>query len=189
MLDGSWAVRRGGEEEREEDERGRLMESSVCCWGSAGRCHRRHKQKRGADTSPTSRGYVLVPRVALKPGMEPCQAVSPGLQVEDFLRQVAGALEQHPDLQGHKVAGEAAGGGHEGLPSQVQRCGTHSQEQVHGALCSASPRPGDEQGAAVLRPPRSPRHLRQRARVSGDHYSQHPPRGVDKGDTGTSSAH
>lgn len=58
--------------------------------------------------------------------------------MEDLLREVAGSLEQHPNLQGCQVVGEAAGSGHEGLAGEVQRSSAQSQEQVHGTLCSPS---------------------------------------------------
>jgi len=121
----------------------------------------------------------------LAPGGSLPHAGSPGLEVEDLLGQVAGALKQHPDLQGHKVGGEAAGGGREGLPGEVQRCGTQSQEQVEGLLCSPSPGLGDEQGGGVARSPRFLRHLRQRGGGQQRLLSSAPTqcRGVEQEDT------
>lgn len=158
------------------------MESSVCCQGTEEHCHRVGVETRSRSPHNTWRLLCTGPQGGPRsPGDNHPHAGSPGLEVEDLLGQVADALEQCPDLQDHKVEGEAAGGGHEGLPSEVQRCGAQSQEQVRGTLRSPSPGFGDEQGGGVAWPPQFLRHLGQK--MGGSAATVVPgAQGVEKGD-------
>lgn len=132
---GSWQV--GARDERD----GRVTEGS---WAqhTIDRCGHRDQEQTPAHpqgATPLSPGRSQERR---------SPAGSPGVQVEDLLGQVAGAPEQRPDLQGGEVDGEAAGGGHQGLPGQQQSRGAERQQQERGAH-----RPP----AAGLRDPRDPR--------------------------------
>lgn len=157
---------RVGEGARDEWDR-RVTEASLC--------HRAQvwAQRPGANPTTPRGCKALVPRVVPGAAQAASPAGSPGVQVEDLLGQVAGALEQRPDLQGGEVEGEAAGGEHQGLPGEEQSPGTERQQQVHSALRPPAAGLRDPRGTALPCPTRLPGHRRRREGSAGLVLSTH----------------